>query len=241
MHFPGADKILKGAVSAITRGLGIWRPPAYAGHTRINNANGHCGALISLYMDSHMPAEQKKILRDIMKEKRKILFQDHPNAGEKIVALFFNFFDLSPEAIVGGYWPMKSELDIKPLLNKLLNKGFRCALPCITSEGLIYRAWTSSTHLEKGTFHAFEPPSTAPVTIPNVLLVPLLAFDKEGHRLGYGQGHFDRFLHQHKVLTIGVGFKGQEVEKIPRQDHDFALDYILTEEGVVSRKKHSDF
>ncbi|OJW51092.1 MAG: 5-formyltetrahydrofolate cyclo-ligase [Alphaproteobacteria bacterium 41-28] len=181
-----------------------------------------------------MPASQKKLMRIVMKEKRRILFQDRPDAGEKIVTHFFNFFDLPPDAIVGGYWPMKSELDIKPLLNKLLDKGFRCALPSITSEGLIYRAWTSSTHLEKGTFHALEPPSTAPATIPNVLLVPLLAFDKEGHRLGYGQGHFDRLLHQHKVLTIGVGFRGQEVEQIPRQDHDFALNYILTEKGVMT-------
>lgn len=185
-----------------------------------------------------MPASQKKLLRVVMKEKRRILFQDHPDAGEKITAHFFNFFDLPSDAIVGGYWPMKSELDIEPLLNQLIEKGFRCALPCITSEGLIYRRWEPLAPLEKGLFQALEPLPTAPVIIPNVLLVPLLAFDKEGHRLGYGQGHFDRFLHQNKVLTIGVGFKGQEVEKIPRQTHDFALDYILTEAGVIQGMLH---
>jgi 5-formyltetrahydrofolate cyclo-ligase len=181
-----------------------------------------------------MPASQKQLMRAVMKEKRRILFQEHPDAGEKITIHFFNFFSLSSDAIVGGYWPMKSELDIRPLSNKLFEEGFKCALPCITSKGLIYRKWTPVTHLEKGLFQALEPLSTAPVIIPNVLLVPLLAFDKEGHRLGYGQGHFDRFLHQHKVLTIGIGFKDQEVEKIPRQAHDFALDYILTEKGVVT-------
>ncbi|HUX79929.1 MAG TPA: 5-formyltetrahydrofolate cyclo-ligase [Alphaproteobacteria bacterium] len=182
-----------------------------------------------------MPASQKKILRVVMKEKRRLLFQEHPNAGVKITAHFFNSFNLTEGTIVGGYWPMRSELDIRPLLSKLFEQNFRCALPHITSDGLIFREWTPLTHLEEGLFQALEPPSTAPVLIPHVLLVPLLAFDHEGHRLGYGQGHFDRFLHQHKVLTIGVGFKGQEVEQIPRQAHDFALDYLLTEEGVVAR------
>ncbi len=78
-----------------------------------------------------------------------------------------------------------------------------------------------------------EPPSTAPLVVPDLILVPLLAFDKDGHRLGYGQGHFDKYLHQHKVITIGVGFSGQEVDKIPRQSHDFALEYLLTEKGLI--------
>jgi len=183
-----------------------------------------------------MPASQKKAMRLKMKERRAMLFQQHPDAGEKVTSLFFDFFKLQPQTIIGGYWPMGSELDIRHLLSKLIEKGFRTALPCITSEGLVFRLWTPSTSLEIGLFQALEPPSTASLIIPNVLLVPLLAFDRQGHRLGYGQGHFDRFLHQHKVLTIGIGFKEQEVDHIPRQVHDFALDYILTDEGAVSKK-----
>ena len=182
-----------------------------------------------------MPASQKKLMRVVMKEKRRLLFQEHPAAAEKIVAQFFDFFDFPSHAIIGGYWPFGSEFDIRLLLNKLMEKGFRCALPRITSEGLIFHLWDPSLPLEKGMFHVLEPALTTPPITPSVLLVPLLAFDKQGHRLGYGQGHFDKFLHQHKVLTIGVGFKEQEVEKIPHQAHDFALDYILTEEGVISR------
>ncbi len=179
-----------------------------------------------------MPASQKKILRLIMKERRQILFEQQTEAGEKIIPLFFNFFKLPPQTIVGGYWPIRSEFDIRSLLHKLIEKGFRCALPSHSSAGLIFHEWTPSTPLTKGLFHVLEPPSSAPTVIPDLLLVPLLAFDKEGHRLGYGQGHFDRFLHRHKVITIGVGFKGQEVDLIPRQPHDFALDYILTEDEI---------
>lgn len=182
-----------------------------------------------------MAVSQKKRLRIAMKEKRTLLFQQNPDAGHKLAALFFENFDLPPNLIVGGYWPIGSELDIRPLLKKLMERGFEFALPRITLQGLEFHLWTESIPLIRGTFQTLEPPSTAAVVIPGVLLVPLLAFDKRGHRLGYGQGHFDRYLHQHPVLTIGIGFKGQEVEEIPHQPHDFALDYILTEEGVVSK------
>lgn len=180
-----------------------------------------------------MPASQKKALRLKMKERRAQLFQQLPEAGDLITALFFKDFDFSPQTIIGGYWPIGSELDIRPLLFKLHEKKFTNGLPCLEPDGITYRLWTPSTPLEKKTFHTFEPPSTSPLVFPEVLLVPLLAFDKKGHRLGYGQGHFDRFLHHHKAMTIGIGFKGQEVDKIPHQSHDFALDMILTEQGVI--------
>lgn len=182
-----------------------------------------------------MPVLQKKTLREVMKEKRALLFQQHPDAGEQIVPLFFEAFEFPPHFIVGGYWPKGSELDIRPLLNALMNKGFRRALPCVTPEGMIFRLWKPTDSLHLGKFNVCEPPSDAPLVVPDVMLVPLLAFDKEGHRLGYGQGHYDKFLHQNKAITIGIGFKGQEVERIPRQAHDFALDYILTEDGILSR------
>jgi 5-formyltetrahydrofolate cyclo-ligase len=168
-----------------------------------------------------------------MKERRSVLFQKHQNAGERIVHFLFNSFDLQKKMIIGGYWPIGSELDIKPCLYALSEEGFTCVLPCITPQGLVFRQWTPLTPLEKGVFHVLEPSHSGPILFPEVLLVPLLAFDKEGHRLGYGQGHYDRYLHQHKALTIGIGFKGQEVDQIPHQAHDFALDYILTEEGMM--------
>ncbi|MBS0272378.1 MAG: 5-formyltetrahydrofolate cyclo-ligase [Proteobacteria bacterium] len=183
-----------------------------------------------------MSASQKKILRLMMKERRALLFQQNPEAGEHLANFYFDNFALDSRKIIGGYWPIGSEVDIKPLLYKLNEKGFQCALPCITTEGLIFRLWAPSTSLMNGEFGILEPPVTAPVVFPDVLFVPLLAFDKEGHRLGYGQGHYDRYLHHHKALAIGIGFKGQEIDEIPRQSHDFALDYILTEEGITKFK-----
>lgn len=179
-----------------------------------------------------MPASQKKIMRLMMKERRAMLFQQHPAAGEHIATLFFDTFALPFQTVIGGYWPIGSEMNLRPLLYKLIEKDFKCALPCITPEGLLFRLWRPLTPLENGDFGISEPPITAPIVSPDILFVPLLAFDKDGHRLGYGQGHYDHYLHHHKSITIGIGFKGQEVDEIPRQPHDFALDYILTEEEI---------
>jgi 5-formyltetrahydrofolate cyclo-ligase len=233
VHFPGADKILKGAVSALICGFWYMAPTCYAGHTRIYNADGFAALSSSFDKDPLMPALQKKHMRCAMQKQRAILFQNHPEAGEKIATLFFEFFNLSPQTIVAGYWPIGHELNSRPLLNMLIQKSFTCALPCLTPAGLLFRVWTPDLSLVQGKFQIFEPPPTASKVMPDLLLIPLLAFDKKGHRLGYGQGHFDRYLHHHKVLTIGIGFKGQEVETIPSQPHDFALDYILTEEGIA--------
>jgi 5-formyltetrahydrofolate cyclo-ligase len=180
-----------------------------------------------------MPAAQKKLLRRVMKERRQALFQNHPSAGIEICSHFFNSFKLRPNLKIAGYWPWGSELDLKPLLYRFIDEGFECALPVITPEGMIFRKWTPETPLITGPFTMLEPPSTAPLVTPDLIFVPLLAFDKDGHRLGYGQGHFDKYLHQHKAITIGVGFSGQEVDKIPRQSHDFALEYLLTEKGLI--------
>lgn len=181
-----------------------------------------------------MPVSKKKLLRIAMKEKRALLSHQYPKASHHLATLFFEHFNLPLSTIVGVYLPIGSEFDTRPLLNMLLDRGYTCALPRITPEGLQFHLWTPMTPLVKGSFQTLEPPSTIERVIPHVLLVPLLAFDKRGHRLGYGQGHFDRYLHQHPSMTIGIGFKEQEVEEIPHQVHDFALNYILTEEGLLT-------
>ena len=180
-----------------------------------------------------METHQKSDLRLVMKDRRSALFQKYPEAGEKIAPLFFDAFPFPLHTRLGAYWPVGSELDIRPLLRELVKRGFRCALPCMIPLGIVFREWDPAVALSEGKFQLFEPPSTAPLLIPDVLLVPLLAFDRQGHRLGYGQGYYDQYLSHHKVLTIGVGFKEQEIEEVPHQDHDVSLDYILTEAGVI--------
>ncbi len=144
--------------------------------------------------------------------------------------------EVRPGAVVAGYWPIRSEIDPTPLLKNLAARGVGLALPAVTARGrsLIFRAWTPGAHLLLGPLGILEPSPAAAELVPDVLLVPLAAFDRSGHRIGYGAGHYDTTLaHLRKVkavIAIGLGFAVQEIKAVPMQPHDVALDYVLTEQ-----------
>jgi len=138
-------------------------------------------------------------------------------------------------AVVAGYSPIRSEIDPVPLMQKLATHGAQLALPVITARDapLTFRAWHPGDQLQLGPLGILEPSSDAPELIPDIVLVPLAAFDRAGHRIGHGAGHYDRTLGQLRaeksVVGIGVAFALQEIEAVPAQRHDAALDYVLTE------------
>ena len=140
---------------------------------------------------------------------------------------------------VSGYWPMRSELDIRPLLELLAEAGRDVALPAVLGPGqpLEFRRWRPGEALVAGRFGTAHPAPEAKRLEPDVLLVPLLAFDAAHHRLGYGAGFYDRTLaalRRHKpVLAIGVAYAAQRVEAVPRDAWDEPLDLVLTEEGIL--------
>jgi 5-formyltetrahydrofolate cyclo-ligase len=140
-----------------------------------------------------------------------------------------------PGAIVAGYSPIRSEIDPTPLMRTLAAQGAQLALPAITARGkaLVFRAWSPNDRLMLGSLGIPEPSPAAAELVPDVLLVPLAAFDRAGHRIGYGAGHYDvtlAYLRKAKsVIAIGVAFAVQEIKAVPMQPHDVALDYVLTE------------
>jgi len=140
-----------------------------------------------------------------------------------------------PEGPVAGYWPLGSELDVRPLLLHLRSFGRSVALPVSGPRGqaLTFRAWDPAEPLAAGRYGIHEPGADRPEVVPGVLLVPLLAFDRTGHRLGYGAGYYDRTLDALRavrpVLAVGVAFAAQEVEAVPCAGHDERLDWIVTE------------
>ena len=143
---------------------------------------------------------------------------------------------LAPGAVVAGYSPIRGELDPAPLMQMLAAQGARLALPVITARGkaLIFRAWNPRDRLLPGALGILEPSPAAAEVVPHIVLVPLAAFDRNGHRIGYGAGHYDRTLaHLHRsrgfTAAIGVAFAAQEVEAIPALQHDVPLDFVLTE------------
>ena len=146
--------------------------------------------------------------------------------------------ELAPGATVAGYSPIRSELDPTPLMQKLAAEGARLALPVITARGqsLRFRVWHPGDRLLPGPLGILEPSPAAAEIVPDIVLVPLAAFDRTGHRIGYGAGHYDRTLAQlHKskgFAAIGLAFAAQEVEAVPALQHDVPLDYVLTESNL---------
>ncbi len=145
---------------------------------------------------------------------------------------------LTQASVVAGYWPIGDELDIRPLLATLAQRGVVTALPVVVEprRPLDFRAWMPGQPLEAGAHGTWHPCANAPLVAPDCLLVPLLAFDDDGHRLGYGGGYYDRTLQalrvDRPVLVVGVGYAAQRLAVIPHDDNDQAMDYVLTEAGL---------
>ena len=135
--------------------------------------------------------------------------------------------------------PLKSEINPLPLLQKFAEAGGRLALPAIAWRGkpLIMRAWEFGAPLDRGQWGIREPKPDAPEVEPDILLVPLLAFDRAGYRLGYGAGYYDMTIHRLRALkpvtAVGIAFAAQEVPKIPTTPRDERLDLVLTEREVI--------
>ncbi len=162
-------------------------------------------------------------------------------AAEAIAAQEFPI-SVAVGTIVSGFVPLKSEIDPLPLLRKLERAGATLALPVVAGRGkpLIMRAWRWGDPLAAGVFGLREPTSAAAEVEPDILLVPLLAFDRAGHRIGYGAGYYDmtlaRLRARKAVTAIGVAFAAQEIPAIPKTPRDEPLDFVLTEREVIKIK-----
>jgi 5-formyltetrahydrofolate cyclo-ligase len=141
--------------------------------------------------------------------------------------------------IVSGFMPLKSEINPLPLLRKLEALGAWIALPAVAGRGqpLIMRRWTWGAPLGAGVWGIREPKPEAEEVDPDILLVPLLAFDRAGHRVGYGGGYYDLTINglrgRKTVSAVGVAFAAQEVAKVPTTPRDARLDFVLTEREVI--------
>lgn len=142
--------------------------------------------------------------------------------------------------IVSGFIPYKSEIATSPLMNSLRRQGWETCLPVVIAaeQPLVFRAWKPGDALVPGVWDIPVPPETAAEVLPDVLLVPLLAFDRAGYRLGYGGGFYDRTLEKlrriKRVVAIGVAYQAQMVDQVPIGPHDAPLDFVMTEQETYS-------
>ena len=141
--------------------------------------------------------------------------------------------------VASAYFPLPNEPSTLPLLGRLAEAGYQTALPVTGKPGtpLVFRLWRPGEPTATGKMKIEEPLAQAPEVAPDLLFVPLAAFDRTGNRIGYGAGFYDRTLRQLRamkpVCAVGVAYAGQELSGIPNESHDESLDYVLTEHELI--------
>jgi 5-formyltetrahydrofolate cyclo-ligase len=189
--------------------------------------------------NDNSPEQQKAVLRRAATARRDALPPDERMAVALAVAKQGLPVEVIPGTIVSGFSPLKSEISPLPLLRRLADAGASLALPVVAGRGkpLIMRAWSFGAPLVSGVWGIREPPADAPELFPDILIVPLLAFDRSGHRIGYGAGYYDmtisRLRAMKPVTAIGIAFAAQEIAAVPATPRDARLDLVLTEHGAI--------
>jgi 5-formyltetrahydrofolate cyclo-ligase len=185
-------------------------------------------------------SEKKTLRQEARKHRALINIRDHHPQGA--VPHFFDTIKPAPGAIIGGYWPYGSEFDVRPILEEAMARGYVCSLPVIEdgSKILAFYTFTETTNLKPGRYGEMIPdlehPAVRPV-LPDVLIIPLLAYDRRGHRLGQGGGYYDATLSalrdKKPVLAVGAAYAQQAcLFHLPAEAHDQRLDWVITPEGA---------
>jgi 5-formyltetrahydrofolate cyclo-ligase len=185
-------------------------------------------------------SEKKRTLRATMRDRRADMSDEQRRAAAATIAKYgLSFLDARPTAgtVVSGYAAIGDEIDPAPLMASLTRQGCSLALPVVTGKAvpLEFRAICEDTAMVPGVWGIAQPPASCPVVTPAILLVPLLAFDDDGWRLGYGGGYYDRTLrllrHAAPTLAIGLAFDIQKIDAVPHLDYDERLDWVVTPSG----------
>jgi 5-formyltetrahydrofolate cyclo-ligase len=181
----------------------------------------------------------KTVLRAAALARREALSHGQRHDGAQAIAARDLPVELPAGVIVAGFSPIRGEIDPFPLMESLMARGATLALPVsiAPNQPLLFRAWTPGEPLVRGAYGVFEPSSEAEEIDPDIVLVPLAAFDRDGHRIGYGAGYYDRTLpllrKLKKITAVGIAFAVQEIERVPSSQHDAPLDLVLTDRETI--------
>lgn len=161
------------------------------------------------------------------------------SAGTGLAEHGLAFLGIAPGVVVSGFSAIRDEIDPKALLERLDGEGYRIALPVLQGKGrpLQFRSWSPGDQMGSGQWGIAEPLPDKQEVFPDVVLVPLLAFDANGYRLGYGGGFYDRTLERLRarkpVVAVGVGYDELKIDAVPHLDYDERLDWVLTPSGPI--------
>ncbi len=174
----------------------------------------------------------------LLKERLTRSAAEREQIADRVCARLDQVADLSPAAIVSFYWPFKGELDLRRWISGLHDRGIRSALPVVIfkQSPMQFRLWVPGAKLERGIWN-IPVPADAPFVTPDLVIAPLVGFDENCFRLGYGGGYFDRTLAELRPMpaTIGVGYSSSQLPTIYPQSHDVPMDIIVTEDLVLDR------
>ena len=183
-------------------------------------------------------SDEKSILRQEALRHRGRL-DPASEAVERTVEHFFTAVNPQLEQTIAGYWPTEREFDPRPVLFEALQRGYVCGLPAVMKGSKILRflRWQENTDLAKGVHGIFEPPAESATIEPDIVLVPLLAYDRRGYRLGYGGGYYDATLADLRarkpLLAVGMAYAQQAcLFPLPAEAHDQRLDLVITPQGA---------
>lgn len=186
--------------------------------------------------------QSKDDIRQFAKRHRDMMLID-PAWADSAADIFMGAVKVGEGKIVSAYYPIGKEIDPSPIVEKLWAQGSQVCLPVIQGKGepLLFALWTKSTSLKPAAMGILEPETKDFVT-PDILIVPLLAFDQQGHRLGYGQGHYDATLAMLRarkdVLVVGLAYAEQAVLlALPHEPHDHKLDMVITPQRVFDFRR----
>lgn len=186
-------------------------------------------------------AEAKNVARIAARDRRSaaqgLLGLD---AAPAFARYFFDLIPLTAGAVIAGYAPISSEADPMAILREADALGFPCVLPAVEERArpLVFRQWRPGDPLVDGPHGTRSPDPGSRQLTPQILIVPLLAFDRQGRRLGYGGGYYDRTLAflrargENTILAVGLAFSAQEADELPEESDDQRLDWIVTERGA---------
>jgi 5-formyltetrahydrofolate cyclo-ligase len=176
----------------------------------------------------------------LRKARENLSVADRTAAGTAIAAhlrtLLLERFGDGRDRVISAYWPIKGEPDLRSVMAELHADGVTVALPLVERKAapLVFRRWTPETRMVRGDWNIPVPPPEAAIVTPGITLAPLVGWDGDGYRLGYGGGYFDRTLAAlaSRPLTIGIGLQDARLATIYPQPHDIPLDFIVTEKGI---------
>jgi len=184
--------------------------------------------------------DEKKAARKAASAARKAAAVDSgPDAAGRLAGFLIGSVPLDGVSAASGFLPIGSEVDVRPVLARFLKIGIDICLPVVAAKDqpLVFRRWREGDPMVEETFGTRAPMPDAPEMEPDLLIVPMLAFDRSGFRLGYGGGFYDRTLERLRsmkpVTAVGVAFAGQEVAYVPHDDLDQPLDWIVTEREAI--------